>query len=156
MWEQRDSNPLCFFVLNLQSNATPPSQPYSHLWGWWDSNPLSRKALDLQSNPTLPRWRTPNFSTFGGTRTHNPMIKSHLLYQLSHEGILCPRQGSNLRHNPLTVCVSKRGHFVQPKGIEPLLYFRTLLKRQEHSHSATTAFLLFYWDIGLKKVVKKP
>ena len=84
------------------------------------------------------RHRTP-ICTLGGNRTHNPMIKSHVLYQLSYEGIL-----SSLLYEKLDILCTRRES-------NP----RHLVKSQGHIPFATSASLLFFGTLD-QKSSKKP
>jgi hypothetical protein len=58
------------------------------LWGEQDSNLRSCEAADLQSAPVGHLGISPEaFGANGGTRTHDLLITSQLLYQLSYIGL---------------------------------------------------------------------
>ena len=64
-------------------------------------------------------WSDRPFSDPGGARTHDPMIKSHLLYQLSHGVIAlefeCQRRclpHATLHGTSLSICGAKLDSFI--------------------------------------------
>lgn len=92
-WSQSQNIPI--FNELLQIYGLYFNNPNFSLWSRWELDP-PQFACKAISPPWYMRPRYFSFRGPGGTRTHNPGIKSAMLYQLSYEPIfLYPRRDSN-------------------------------------------------------------
>jgi hypothetical protein len=55
----------------------------------WHDGAVRRVDIGMQKGSSRSPWTCVHFNSRGGTRTPDPVINSHLLYQLSYSGRIC-------------------------------------------------------------------